>query len=179
MDTLPLSPLPSETRDESRHHRRIGSGGFVDEAVVSGVIARGAYERVFVKHEDMVLSSSEEDYAGWALPVASPFREMTEVLPPEQAPARLPAPPQLAAAFSEPGIEKPYVGGHRWWLFGMGGALTCGILTLTLLSLAQRNSIEGITAGFMPAPKKVEEPRVTASEPRIQPALTRVGTAGR
>jgi hypothetical protein len=111
--------------------------------------------------------------------VESPFREMKDVLPPEPAPARMPAPPRPAPVFSEPGIETPYAGARRWWLFGMSGALTCGILALTFLSLAQRNTIEGITAGFMPAPIKAEDPGVMPGEPQFQPALTRIAAEAR
>ena len=68
MQTLSLSPLPFDHSEESRSHRLLRSGGFVDEEVVSGLIAHGLYERAFAQPEDMVLSSSEDDYAGWDLP---------------------------------------------------------------------------------------------------------------
>jgi hypothetical protein len=70
MNPLPFRPLSSVTREESRNNRLIRSQGFVDEEVVSGMIARGAYERLHMRRVDLVLSSSEHDYAGWALPVA-------------------------------------------------------------------------------------------------------------
>jgi hypothetical protein len=79
MNPLPLRPLPSGSHEESRKNRLIRSQGFVDEEVVSGLIARGAHGRFHVKHGDLVLSSSEHDYAGWALPVAPPFREMADI----------------------------------------------------------------------------------------------------
>jgi len=165
MDTLPLLPLPVENREKAGVHRRFRSEGFVDEALVSGVIARGAYERVFVKPEGMVLSSSEDDYAGWALPVPSPFRGMRETQ--AAAPVTPPAP-----APSEAGIETPYAGGHRWWLFGACGAITCGILALTLLSLAQREEIRGIAAGYLPVQAKPEAPASPPAESSAAPALT-------
>jgi hypothetical protein len=171
MDNLTLRPLPSETRTENRLHLRLSDEGFVDEALVSGVISRGAYERVFVQPEGMVLSSSEDDFAGWALPVASPFRGMRETQAPADAPVRLPAPP--VSPHSENGIEIPYAGGHRWWLFGACGALTCGLLSLTLLSLAQRSEVHGIAADFMPVPIHTEAPAPPAAESAAQPALTK------
>jgi hypothetical protein len=178
MDTLSLSPLPSGACKDSRKIRHIHSQGFVDEAVVSGVIARGAYERIYVKPEDMALSSSEHDYAGWALPVASPFREMQDIQVPAAVAARLPAPPTLAeeGISPEPGIEKPYAGGHRWWLFAVSGAMTCGILALTLLSLAQRMEVSEITADLMPRAQRLEVPGLEAREPAIQPTLTNTRT---
>jgi hypothetical protein len=171
MDTLALRPLPTETKGENRIHLRLRDEGFVDESLISGVIARGVYERVFVEPEGMVLSSSEDDFAGWALPVPSPFRGMRETEAPASAPARLPAPP--VPAVSETGIAAPYAGGHRWWLFGAGGAMTCGLLSLTLLSLAQRSEVRGIAVGFMPEPIQAEAPASPTAEPAAEPALTR------
>lgn len=68
MDTFSYRPLPFESRENSGFPRRLSGEGFVDEAVVSAMIARGVYGRVVNKHGSLVLSSSEEDYAGWDLP---------------------------------------------------------------------------------------------------------------
>ncbi len=172
MQTLSLSPLPFDHSEESRSHRLLRSGGFVDEEVVSGLIAHGLYERAFAQPEDMVLSSSEDDYAGWALPVPSPFRGMRdEPQPAAPAPWRRPAPP--VPTYSEDGIETAYVGGHRWWLFGVGGAMACALLALTLLSLAQRAEVHEITAGYVPVPIEAEVPEAITAEPVLQPALTK------
>ncbi len=67
MQALSLSPLPFHYSEESRSHRNLRMEGFVDQEVVSGLIERGVYERAFAQPESMVLSSSEDDYAGWAL----------------------------------------------------------------------------------------------------------------
>ena len=181
MDILPLNPLPAETSESAKGSRQLQSEGFVDEAVVRSVLMKGAYERVYVKPEEMVLSSSEEDYAGWALPVSSPFRDLID----EQAPSvsaeiRQPAAPSLkseraAAAASEAGISEPYTGAHRWWLFGISGAMTCAILSLTLLSLAQRGNSRDLAEGHVPAtlsvtPESAEQ--LTTKSPAIQRALT-------
>lgn len=174
MNTLPLRPLPSETCEKSRVHHRLRSEGFVDEEMVAGVIARGAYERAYVQPEGMVLSSNEDDYAGWSLPVPSPFRGMQEIQASPPAPVRRPAPP--VAEFSEPGIETPYAGGHRWWLFGASGALTCSVLALTLLSLAQRTEFRELAEGYVPSPIKAEVTVIPAKEPAIQPSLTKAQT---
>lgn len=172
MQTLSLSPLPFDNSEESRSYRLLRSEGFVDEEVVSGFIARGLYERAFAQPEDMVLSSSEDDYAGWALPVPSPFRGMRdEPQPAAPAPWRRPSPP--VPAYSEDGIEAAYVGGHRWWLFGVSGAMACGLLALTLLSLAQRAEVQEIAAGYVPVPIQAEVPAEIAAEPVLQPALTK------
>lgn len=171
MDTLPLLPLPAENREKSGIHRPLGGEGFVDEAMVSRVIARGVYDRVFVKSEELVLSSSEDDYAGWALPVPSPFRGMREFQAPAPTPVRHPTPP--VPADSETGIERPYAGGLRWWLFGTAGAMICGLLSLTLLHLAHRADVHGIAAGSMSMPIDAAAPGPSAPEPPVQPTLTR------
>jgi hypothetical protein len=171
MHTLSLSPLPFDNSEESRSHRSLRREGFVDEEVVTGLIARGVYERAFAQPEGMVLSSSEDDYAGWALPVPSPFRGMLEAHAPAPALVRRPTPPDLAK--SEEGIETAYAGGHRWWLFGVSGAMTCALLALTLLSLAQRAEVQEIATGYVPVPIEAEVPPTIAAEPALQPALTK------
>lgn len=177
MQTLSLSPLPFDNSEESRSHRLLRSEGFVDEEVVSGFIARGLYERAFAQPEGMVLSSSEDDYAGWALPVPSPFRGMREPQPAAPAPWRRPSPP--VPAYFEDGIQTAYAGGHRWWLFGVSGAMACGLLALTLLSLAQRAEVQEIASGYVPVPIEAELPTAIVAEPALQPALTKAQPAFR
>ncbi|MFM2197484.1 MAG: hypothetical protein RLZZ505_916 [Verrucomicrobiota bacterium] len=172
MQALSLKPLPFDNSEESRSHRRLRSEGFVDEELVSGLIERGLYERAFAQPEDMVLSSSEDDYAGWALPVPSPFRGMRDIQDQEAAPATIRRPSPPVPANPEDGIETAYAGGHRWWVFGVSGAMACGLLALTLLSLAQRAEVQEIAAGYVPVPIKAEVPTAIAAEPVLQPALT-------
>jgi len=178
MNILPLNPLPAETSESAKGSRRIRNEGFVDEAVVFSVVMKGAYDRVYAMSEEMVLSSNEDDYAGWALPVSSPFRDLMD----EQTPTgiRQPAVPVLqdnvVAVPSDAGIDEPYTGSHRWWLFGLSGIMTCAILTLTLLSLAQRGSND-VADGYLPVHKESPESMarpLTAKPPAIQRALTSV-----
>lgn len=68
MDILPLPPMTAESRVTASVNRLFYSEGFVDEAVVSAMIARGVYGWVARESEGLVLSSSEDDYAGWAMP---------------------------------------------------------------------------------------------------------------
>lgn len=177
METLPLAPLPSEYHEKKRSRDYCISESFIDEAVVLGVIAKGPYERVYVKPEDMVLASSEDDFAGWALPVDSPFRTMIARSDAKQdRPVRVPTPPAARVDSSiEEGISEPYRGGHRWWMFGVSGAMACGILSLTLLSLAQRSSIGDIAEGYMPIPLVTEDRgAIPEKSPDKAPALTSV-----
>lgn len=180
MDSQTLTPLPSEITDENTGYRRVYTEGFVDESAILSVIANGPYERIFVKPEEMVLSSSEDDYAGWSLPVPSPFRSMLDVSNPAPvAMARKPAPPRLDGipSLSEPGIAEPHRGNHRWWLFGVSGAMTCGIFSLTLLSLAQRSSLKDAMAGYMPGSRSIPAPELAVPEPALVPAVVRVDNA--
>jgi len=173
MNTLPLAPLPSETSEESHEFRRIGCEGFIDEQAVSRVIARGAYDRTSAQPTGMILSASGDDYAGWMLPVKSPFREMTDQQPAPMTAQRLPQPPTLRRE-AEPGIDTPYQGGHRWWVFGMSGAMTCVIMALTILSLAQRHDMAGLTIAPIPAVNGQEVPAAAVKKPAFQPTLTTV-----
>lgn len=178
MKTLPLSPLPSDDREEKRIFRRIESEGFIDEQVVSRVIALGAYDRSTSMPNGMVLSSSRDDYAGWAPPIESPFRNMTNIVPAASTPARMPKSPSLGNA-PDVGIDTPYKGGHRWWLFGVSGAITCCIMALTILGLTQRNDIAEMTSAPFPAQKWHGNPAVTGKQSASQPALTKVLPAER
>ncbi len=174
MQTLPLSPLPFDDREESRSHRLLRSDGFLDEKVVSGLIAHGLYERTYAQPEEMTLSSSEDDYAGWALPIPSPFRGICEpqpTAPTAPAPWRRPSPPEQT--YLESGIETTYSGGHRWWLFGVSGAIASALLALTLLSLAKRAEVRETTSGNVFTIIKAEAPSLTTDEPVIPPSLTR------
>ena len=172
MDTLPLPPLPSETPDAAKGYHQSFSEGFVDESVVLSVIAKGSYERVYVKPEDMVLSSSEDDYAGWSLPISSPFRTLLDVPNPEPV-----AEPKLLddiRKFSEPAISEPHRGNHRWWLFAISGAMTCGILSL--LNLAQRESLWNAMAGYMTTPRQATVTEIAVKVRENPPAVVRVDT---
>lgn len=180
MQTLCLNPLPHDNSEESRSLRRAGRDGFMDEDVVSRLIARGVYEHAFVEPQGVALSSCEDDYAGWALPVQSPFRGMRD-----DAPAAASAPPKAVSVpraatppvppSPEQGIESPYVGGHRWWLCGVGGAMACGLLSLTLLSLAERAEVKDEGIGYDPVqigvavpPAAITEPALTRTEPDLR-----------
>lgn len=171
MNTLPLAPLPSETSEESNQFRRIDSAGFIDEQVVSRVIAGGAYERTSLPPSEMVLCASGDDYAGWMLPVKSPFREMiNEDLIAAAAPRLPEAPRQHQEA--DPGIDTPYLGGHRWWLFGISGAMACGIMALTIFSLSPRHDMVGLATTPASAANQREVPAAAEKTPAFPPALT-------
>jgi hypothetical protein len=173
MDTLSLAPLPSEAIKENRSFRSMGSEGFIDEQVVSRVIARGAYDRVCAQPEGMALSSCGDDYAGRAVPVASPFRKMEEPSTPAYAATRMPGSPRLRKE-PEPGVGTPYEGGHRWWLFGMSGAMSCAIMALTFLSLAQRESMAEMPSAPVTSSYRQVAPAVAETKPAFQPSLTTV-----
>ena len=178
MNTLPLAPLPSETSKERRTHRHAVGEGFVDEQVVSSVIARGAYERICVQPEGMVLSTSGDDYAGWVIPVVSPFRAMATEPSSSATASRLPGSPTLRRDM-DPGIDEPYQGGHRWWLFGMSGAMTSGIMALTIFSLAQRHNMTGMTPAPVSAAQRQNTPEMAEKTAAPQPALTSILPAER
>lgn len=68
MKTVALPPMTAESGVTVGINRFPFSEGFVDEAVVSAMIARGVYGWVTKQSEGLVLSSSADDYAGWAMP---------------------------------------------------------------------------------------------------------------
>ncbi len=83
----------------------------------------------------------------------------------------------LPGKFTEPGIERPYRGNRRWWLFALSGAMTCGVLSLTLLSLAQRESLHDILSGRMPAARPAAAVDFAMEEPENAPAIVRLDSS--
>lgn len=59
-DTL---QYPSSETEKSQLRR----DGFIDEALVRKMVMGNAYQRQRVNREEMVMSSGEDDYAGWNL----------------------------------------------------------------------------------------------------------------
>lgn len=165
MDTLPFAPLPRETSEKSSEFRRIDREGFIDEQAVAQVIARGAYERTRVMPAGVSLSACCDDYAGWMLPVKTPPKMTTS------SPQRLPLPPTLRKG-AEPGIGPASQDGHRWWLFGMAGAVTCGIIAFTLPKLAPRHGLAG--REIAPAADGGKAPAASVEKPVSAPSLTSV-----
>ncbi|MGJ8632741.1 MAG: hypothetical protein ACSHX7_02390 [Luteolibacter sp.] len=179
MNALPLAPLPTESSPAAESAQWEREKSFVDEAAVLSVIARGTYERPLVQPEGLVLSSNEEDYAGWSLQVSSPFRDLGHIenSPLPAANVKRPAPPLIDSDgdFSETGLAEPHQGAHRWWMFGLTGALTCGIFSLTLLALAQRTVVvEEIIAGYIPVTPRTKVVDTTPVNEENPPALVRI-----
>jgi len=90
MPTEPASPPSalSESRGNGGDHPRLFGEGFVDEAMVSAMIAGGVYGRFLREQDGLVLSSCEDDYADWALP--PPPVSFPAVLLPHQTPPDFP-----------------------------------------------------------------------------------------
>jgi hypothetical protein len=129
----------------------------------------------------MVLSSCKDDFAGWALKVASPFRDLMEIEPLSERRIRQSAAPDLDATceshFTETGLAKtglaePHGGKHRWWQLGTCGALICAILAVAFFSLAHRDRLLDIVEGFAAAPRATALPSENIEPSKvIQPAL--------
>lgn len=60
----------SSAETEKSQLRRLG---FIDEALIQKMLMGDIYQRQPVQTEQMVLSSSEDDYAGWNLPANASF----------------------------------------------------------------------------------------------------------
>ncbi len=68
--TLINSLRNSSDETEKSQLRRLG---FIDEALVQKMVMSNVYQRQSVNPEQMALSSSEDDYAGWNLPASASF----------------------------------------------------------------------------------------------------------
>jgi hypothetical protein len=145
---LPLAPLPHIVSNPP-----CGAGlpfvqGFVDEAVIDRMLAHtAAAERLHAVrttpvHEDLVLSSGDEDYAGWHGGIRPRLAAQPSFSLPLSLVADTPAcqprratPPEIA----EPGIEPSYHSGHRWWLAAAAGAVSSLLFATVLVSIAMNN----------------------------------------
>lgn len=179
MTTLELTPLPCEKMEESEKNRRMEFEGFVDERVVSSVIHGRIEGRSGGIPEDLVLSSCEEDFAGWALPVASPFRQFVEQSAPSTRAAefRVPGAPRVEIPLSmiEPGLAAPHRGAHRWWIFGIVGAMTSAIFSLMLMSLARHDAdfIPSVGVGVVNREKIESSQAAGEAAPQLTKVLER------
>jgi hypothetical protein len=62
---------PSRDTEKSQFRKE----GFIDESLVRNMVIGYAYQRQRVSHSEMVMSSSEDDFAGWNLPENFSFRQ--------------------------------------------------------------------------------------------------------
>lgn len=119
--------------------------GFVEEAVIDRILAsmptatRLQAVRCAPVQEDMVLSSGEDDYAGWhggicprmaAQPAFSVPLSLGKTTRPSQP--RRADPPEIV----ELGLEPSYRSGHRWWLASIAGAVVSLVFATLLLSIS-------------------------------------------
>lgn len=65
--------LPKHRYSREENPPKAGNESFVDEAVARRMVMGGAYQRMQSSSQALVLSSSEDDYAGWNLPSDSSF----------------------------------------------------------------------------------------------------------
>ncbi len=168
MTPLPVSPLPSARADDARGPLQSEQQYFVDdEAVLSLLTSPFPPARPQPNHMDLALSSSEDDFAGWAMPVvSSPFRALAEATPsvaaPRNAPPpvrRKPQPPQL----HDTGIGAAHTGSsHRWWLACVTGIITSLLLACLFLTLAKHSSAPSAGGIFS---KRIYVPAAPAPAP--------------
>jgi hypothetical protein len=143
MTPLPLQPFPSTRADEPHTPRRREEESFVDdEAILALLRAPAPSTRCHPAPHDLILSSSDDDFAGWAMPaIESPFRAMAEMsaAPATPQPTRFPTAP-------EPGISAAHRGQHRGWLAGIAGTITAFLLASLLLTLSRSSAPSTETA---------------------------------
>ena len=133
---LPLAPLPATRFENSGEERAVIPDGFVDDEVIALLISASPAPRITSSHSDLVLSSDENDFAGWSVPSRSPFRVIAERQE-LQAQTR-----EAAPEVSEPGLGLPHRGGHRWWIAAATGVSSALILSFLFSSLASRTEDE-------------------------------------
>jgi hypothetical protein len=131
---LQLAPLPAVCSDDQRTYATPIPDGFVDDEVIASLIALPESYRTSSSPTDLILSSDENDFAGWSVPRPSPFRAIAERQ--ALAVARMETTPEEA----EPGIGQPHRGQHRWWIAAVAGVSTAMVLSLLFLNLGNQEA---------------------------------------
>lgn len=149
MDPLKLNPLPRFRSEAESPALQMEREGFVDEAVVSAMIARTPYVKRSVAYpEDLALAADDHDFAGWSLPSAIPLREKAV---PSRAPSSVFHPaPQHAVA--EPEEDQPHRANLLWWLAGLACLLSAIFFCSVLFSFFSPSEVPSIKKGAPPTP---------------------------
>lgn len=136
---LHVAPFPAP-RFESQEHQPLPDG-FVDDHVIEALLTLPlSNTRVSSVPTDLVLSSDENDFAGWSVPSHSPFRVIAEHHD------RAAVHPTYFAE-TDPGIGEPHRNGHRWWIAAVTSAASALLLSFLFTQLADRNDFG--SAGFL------------------------------
>lgn len=131
---MQLAPLPAVCTDEQRTAPAPIPDGFVDDEVIASIIALPETYRGHSSPSDLILSSDENDFAGWSVPRPSPFRVIAERQ--ELSQART----ESIDAEMESGIGQPHRGQHRWWIAAAAGVSGAMILSLLFLNLGDQSA---------------------------------------
>lgn len=124
MKELCLSPFPVHRANDPSSLLLMEQEGFVDEAVVTALMAASPLGRRVADPDDLVLAADDLDFAGWRLSKAVIAR--TAEVPPQviDAIVRRPSLP----ATGEPRRDSRHSSSHRWWLTGLAGVMIPAVL---------------------------------------------------
>ena len=135
MQPLRVSQLPFVRTEGSAQAALVEEAGFVDEEVVTKLVARPSARRTQAKPSDMVLSADDLDFAGWDFPTQAHAREAKPEFgrkPAEFVPADTPEVAPLKFSRSHETHQDP---GGRWWLAGLLGVVAVIVISLVLIKL--------------------------------------------
>lgn len=128
---LHVAPFPAARFETTAEARPQLPDGFVDDEVIASLLAPPRNSRLSSAPSDLVLSSDENDFAGWSVQSASPFRVIAEKQ--DFIVAR------TLSETADPGIGEPHRGGHRWWIAAVTSAASALLLSFLFTSLADRS----------------------------------------
>lgn len=148
MNPLTLNPLPGLRSGDDFTSAQMEREGFVDEAVVTAMLARPYMKRSVAYPEDLALAADDQDFAGWSLPTTAPFRDTG--FPSRAASAVVH--PVAAPATAEPEEDQPQSGNLLWWLAGLACVLSVIFFSAVLFSFTPQSEAPSIKKGSPPAP---------------------------
>jgi len=155
MNPLNLNPLPSPRSEEESLNRKMEREGFVDEAVITAMIARPYARRSVACPDDLALAADDQDFASWSHAPAAPLRVAEPVSQPEPAPAeisplvfRAPAP----AKAEQQEVQPQQRGSHLWWIAGLACVLSLAFFAAVLFSSTPWTEAPSFKKGTPPTP---------------------------
>lgn len=153
MNPLNLRPLPAPRSEDESLTRLMEREGFVDEAVVTAMLASPYVKRSIANPEDLALAADDQDFAGWSLAPTSPLR-VTGLPAAPSAPEEVVPALKLsrAPAADTPEQDQQARGGKLWWMAGIACALSTVFFAAVMFTNFQATEAPVFKKGTPPTP---------------------------
>lgn len=141
MNPLGLTPLPSTRQEETSDSFLMERDGFVDEAIVTELVAGRSIARYAPVPSDLALSADDMDFAGWCIAPALPLRAFDKTDIVSLSGVNLNEPIVGLINDTEPDGVSSHRVRHRGWLAGLVGILSTLLGCMLFLSLSEHPNV--------------------------------------